>query len=165
MDRRIPGWSRANHCVVRHSYAQPGRHYFRHVSVGSACRPRGRQAQNAQICTPESATPCGGDRRHIGGSARGYQGLSALLAISTGGEQQAAQAVFLCIASAGRECALLPPTGRGPSLRRLRRNVLQLLGTSPRRRPLTMPPRVRWGAIQAAGATLTSRVTASASAS
>jgi hypothetical protein len=46
------------------------------------------------------------------GSARGYQGLSALLAISTGGEQQAAQAVFLCIASAGRECAHLPHSAR-----------------------------------------------------
>jgi hypothetical protein len=36
----------------------------------------------------------------IGGSARGYQGLSALLAISTTGEQQAARAVCLCMASA-----------------------------------------------------------------
>jgi hypothetical protein len=36
------------------------------------------------------------------------------LAISTGGEQQAAQAVFLCIASAGRECALLPLVARLP---------------------------------------------------
>jgi hypothetical protein len=24
--------------------------------------------QSARICTPESATPCGGNRRHIGGS-------------------------------------------------------------------------------------------------
>jgi hypothetical protein len=43
---------------------------------------------------------------HIGGSARGYQRLSALLAISTTDEQQAAQAVCLCMANAGRECAL-----------------------------------------------------------
>ena len=45
---------------------------------------------------------------HIGGSAHGYQGLSALLVISTTDEQQTAQAVCLCIASAARECALLP---------------------------------------------------------
>jgi hypothetical protein len=44
----------------------------------------------------------------IGGSARGYQGLSARLAISTTDDQAAAQAVCLCMANAGRECALLP---------------------------------------------------------
>jgi hypothetical protein len=47
-----------------------------------------------------------------GGSARGYQELSAPLAILTTAEQAGGQAVCLCIASAGRECALLPPTGR-----------------------------------------------------
>jgi hypothetical protein len=51
-----------------------------------------------------------------GGSARGYQELSARLAIPTTAEQAGGQAVCLCIASAGRECALLPRFARRSSV-------------------------------------------------
>jgi len=57
----------------------------------------------AALTAPQQARPAA----HIGGSARGYQGLSARLAISTTDEQAGGQAVCLCMASAGRECALL----------------------------------------------------------
>jgi hypothetical protein len=64
--------------------------------------------QTTRLCAVGTTIRCNADQRQNGGSARGYQGLSALLAISTTGEQQAARAVCLCMASAGRECALLP---------------------------------------------------------
>jgi hypothetical protein len=49
---------------------------------------------------------------HIGGSTRGYQELSAPLAIPTTAEQAGAQAACLCIASVRHGRPLLPPTGR-----------------------------------------------------
>jgi hypothetical protein len=45
---------------------------------------------------------------HIGGSARGYQELSTLLAIPVTAEQAGGQAVWLCTASGGCERLLLP---------------------------------------------------------
>ena len=48
---------------------------------------------------------------HIAGSARSYQELSAPLAIPATAEQAGGQAVCLCVASAGRECAVLPHVG------------------------------------------------------
>ena len=48
-----------------------------------------------------------------GASARGYQEVSATSAIRTTAEQAGGQTVCLCIASAGRECALLAPFYEG----------------------------------------------------
>jgi hypothetical protein len=64
-------------------------------------------AQNSRSGAARTTCWLIGTFRQIGGSARGYQGLSALLVTSTTDEQQAAQAVFLYMSSAGRECALL----------------------------------------------------------
>jgi hypothetical protein len=52
------------------------------------------------------------NRRQNGGSACGYQELSAPLAIPATAEHSGGQAVCLCITSVGRECAHLPHTAR-----------------------------------------------------
>jgi hypothetical protein len=70
------------------------------------------------------ATQSTGTGAQIGGSARGYQGLSAPVAIPATAEQAGGQAVCLCIASAGCERPLLPQ-GVG----RIRLVCSQLTGT------------------------------------
>jgi len=49
------------------------------------------------------------DPNHIGGSARGYQELSASSAIPITAELAGVQAVCLCIATAGPKCASAAP--------------------------------------------------------
>jgi hypothetical protein len=70
------------------------------------------RTQNNQLCARQGLCHQAQSPVQIGGSARGYQELSAPLAIPATAEQAGGQAVCLCVASAGRECALLPHSVR-----------------------------------------------------
>src|SRR5207237_9290403 len=78
-------------------------------TAGSA---RTNPAQNPSIGTQQPSVDHGPLKVQNGGSACGYQELSAPLAIPTTAEQAGVQAVCLCIGSAGRERPLLPLRAR-----------------------------------------------------
>ncbi len=76
-----------------------------------APRPPSRpvRPQIVQLCAAVSDDKRALTTVHIGGSARGYQELSAPLAITATAGQAGSQAACLCIARAGRERPLLAP--------------------------------------------------------
>jgi hypothetical protein len=78
--------------------------------LGPAATPM--NAPNGQIWMASVMTATERTFVQNSGSVRGYQELSAPLAIPATAEQAGGQAVCLCIASTGRECALLPGWGR-----------------------------------------------------
>src|SRR5260370_1107451 len=104
----------AGHCpAARHETdTRPGDGTMITLHRSDPVSQRGGSPQKAPICAAKQAPRLGTIGVQIGGSARGYQELSAPLTIPTTAGQTGDQTVCLYSVGAGSERALLPLSAR-----------------------------------------------------